>query len=77
MGFGRGDSGGGGRWEEEMGFLLWVGVVVWAGKEGMGRGFLLWVGVVVWAGKGGMGRGKEAMIKGGCKCLESGVRVLL
>ena len=40
-------------------------------------GFLLWVGVVVGAGKGGMGRGKEAMIKGGCKCLESGVRVLL
>ena len=34
-------------------------------------------GVVVWAGKGGMGRGKEAMIKGGCKCLESVVRVLL
>ena len=50
--------GGGGRWEEEMGFLLWVGVVVGAGK-------------------GGMGRGKEAMIKGGCNFLESGVRVLL
>ena len=40
-------------------------------------GFLLWVGVVVGAGKGGMGRGKEAMIKGGCNFLESGVRVLL
>ena len=33
--------------------------------------------VVVWTGKGGMGRGKEAMIKGGCNFLESGVRVLL
>ena len=54
----RAGGGGGERWEEEMGFLLWVGVVVWAGK-------------------GGMGRGKEAMIKGGCNFLESGVRVLL
>ena len=25
----------------------------------------------------GWGRGKEAIIKGGCNCLESGVRVLL
>ena len=57
MAFGRGEVDGGRRWEEEMGFLLWVGVVVGAGKWGMGRG-------------------KEAMIKGGCKCLESGVRVL-
>ena len=29
MEFGRGEAGGG-RWEEEMGFLLWVGVVVLA-----------------------------------------------
>ena len=25
MGFGRGEAGGGGRWEAEMGFLLWGG----------------------------------------------------
>ena len=43
MGFGRGEADGG-RGEEEMGFLLWVGVVAGAGKEGMGRGFLLWGG---------------------------------
>ena len=39
--------------------------------EGGGGGW--WYGLE----RGGMGRGKEAMIKGGCKCLESGVRVLL
>ena len=52
-------------------------IFFWGERWEEEMGFLLWVGVVVWAGKGGMGRGKEAMIKGGCKCLESGVRVLL
>ena len=52
-----------------------MGVVRGGGWQmGFGRGEV--GGVVVWTGKGGMGRGKEAMIKGGCKCLESGVRVL-
>ena len=44
MGFGRGEAYGG-RWEEEMGFLLWVGVVGGAGKKGgVERKFLLWGG---------------------------------
>ena len=45
MGFGRGEADGG-RGEEEMGFLLWVGVVAWAEKKGgVEMEFLLWVGV--------------------------------
>ena len=42
---------------------------------GDGVSFVGWGGGMGW--KGGHGEGKEAMIKGGCKCLESGVRVLL
>ena len=45
MGFGRGEAYGG-RWEEEMGFLLWVGSGMGRKKRGgVEMGFRLWVGV--------------------------------
>ena len=46
MGFGRGEAGGG-RWEAEMGFHLWVGVVGGAGKKGGGGEEVSFVG---WGG---------------------------
>ena len=45
--------------------------------KGVGRGGR-GVSVILGRASGkGVGRGKEAIIKGGCNCLESGVRVLL